>query len=216
MFFKERSLCDSAVSPHERFPSNCLALWFIIAVTCFTLASNWQTPNLKLRQLFSPYGLPRWLSGKESALSSRKLAFDPWVRKMPWRKKWQPSPVFLPGESHGQRSLVGYSPRGHKESDTTSKLHRHYHLALLWDLNILKRTVQTHRVVGCRLQVCNLISVVCLGLYVCVCSLSLCRNSVFSPALCLVCNRYSYVLLHPPQTCQRGGPARLHSALQGQ
>ena len=99
------------------------------------------------------------------------------------------------GESHGQRSLVGCSPRGHKESDTTSKLHCHYHLALLWDLKILKRTVQTHRVVGCRLQVCNLISVVCLGLYVCVCSLSLCRSSVFSPALCLVCNRYSYVLL---------------------
>ena len=35
--------------------------------------------------------------------------FDPWVRKMPWRREWQPTPVFLPGESHGQRSLVGYS-----------------------------------------------------------------------------------------------------------
>ena len=40
--------------------------------------------------------------------------FSPWVRKIPWRKKWLPTPVFLPGESHGQRSLVGYSPRGHK------------------------------------------------------------------------------------------------------
>ena len=38
-------------------------------------------------------------------------------RKIPWRRKWQPTPVFLPGESHGQRSLAGYSPRGHKESD---------------------------------------------------------------------------------------------------
>ena len=44
--------------------------------------------------------------------------FDPWVRKIPWRRKWQPTPVFLPGESYGQ-SLAGCSPWGHKESDTT-------------------------------------------------------------------------------------------------
>ena len=48
-----------------------------------------------------------------------RLRFDPSVGKIPWRRAWQPTPVFLPGESHGQRSLVGYSPRGHKESDTT-------------------------------------------------------------------------------------------------
>ena len=42
-----------------------------------------------------------------------------WVGKIPWRREWQPSPVFVPGESHGWRSLVGHSPRGHKESDTT-------------------------------------------------------------------------------------------------
>ena len=41
---------------------------------------------------------------------------------MPWRREWQPTPVFLPGESHGQRSLVGYSPWGCKESDTTEQL----------------------------------------------------------------------------------------------
>ena len=51
--------------------------------------------------------------------------FDPWVKKMPWRRKWQPTPVFLPGESHRRRSLVGYSLRGHKESDTTEGLHFH-------------------------------------------------------------------------------------------
>ena len=45
--------------------------------------------------------------------------FHPWVRKIPWRRKWQPTPVFLPGKSHRQRSLVGYSPWGHKELDTT-------------------------------------------------------------------------------------------------
>ena len=44
--------------------------------------------------------------------------FDPWVGKIPWRRKWQPTPVFLLGESYGQRSLAGYSPWGCKESDT--------------------------------------------------------------------------------------------------
>ena len=44
---------------------------------------------------------------------------DPWVGKISWKRKWQPTPVFLPGEFHGQRSLAGYSPRGHKESGTT-------------------------------------------------------------------------------------------------
>ena len=41
----------------------------------------------------------------------------------PWKRKWQPTPVFLPGESHGRRNLVGYSSRGRKESDTTERLH---------------------------------------------------------------------------------------------
>ena len=49
------------------------------------------------------------LSGKESACQCRRPGFNPWVRKITWRRKWQPAPVFLPGESYGQRSLVGYS-----------------------------------------------------------------------------------------------------------
>ena len=65
-------------------------------------------------------GISRWLSGKESACQCRRCAFDPWVGKIPWRRKCQPTPVFLPGKSHGQRSLVGYSPWGCKESDMTS------------------------------------------------------------------------------------------------
>ena len=47
----------------------------------------------------------------------------PWVRKILWRRKWQPTPVFLPGKSHGRRSLVSYCPWGRKESDTTEQLH---------------------------------------------------------------------------------------------
>ena len=49
----------------------------------------------------------------------KDVRFDPWAGKIPWRRKWQPTPVFLPGESHGQRSLAGYSPQGRTESDTT-------------------------------------------------------------------------------------------------
>ena len=48
---------------------------------------------------------------------------DSWVRKIPWRRKWQSTPALLPGKSHGWRSLIGYSPWGHKESDTTERLH---------------------------------------------------------------------------------------------
>ena len=47
----------------------------------------------------------------------------PGLGRHPWRRKWQPTPVFLPGEPQGQRSLVGYSPWGHKESDTTERFH---------------------------------------------------------------------------------------------
>ena len=55
---------------------------------------------------------------KESASKHRRCGFDPWIRKIPWRRKWKPTPVFLPGKSHEQRSLMGYSPWAHKESDT--------------------------------------------------------------------------------------------------
>jgi len=71
----------------------------------------------KPEQMFWPtqfhLGFPGGARGKEPACQSRKHErheFDPWVGKIPWRRAWQPTPVFLPGESHGQRSLVGYSP----------------------------------------------------------------------------------------------------------
>ena len=68
----------------------------------------------------------RWHSGKESACQCRRCkrhGFDPWVGKIPWSRQWQPTPVFFPGKSHGQRSLAGYGPWGCKESDTTERLH---------------------------------------------------------------------------------------------
>ena len=57
----------------------------------------------------------------KSLLQCRRPGINPWVRKIPWSRKWQPTPVFLPGESHGQRSLAGYRPWDHKESDMTER-----------------------------------------------------------------------------------------------
>ena len=70
--------------------------------------------------------LPAMQKPQETQLCS----FNPWVRKILWRRAWQPTPVFLPGESHGQRSLMGYNPWGRKESDMTEQLT----LLLLTDL----------------------------------------------------------------------------------
>ena len=67
-------------------------------------------------------GFPGGTSHKELACQCRRCKrceFDPWVGKIPWRKAWQPTPVFLPGESHGQRSLADYGPWDHKELDMT-------------------------------------------------------------------------------------------------
>ena len=61
-------------------------------------------------------------NGKKICLQCRRPGFDPWVRKFLWRREWQSTQVFLPGELHGQRSPVGYSPWGRKESDTTEQL----------------------------------------------------------------------------------------------
>ena len=65
-------------------------------------------------------------SGKEPTCQCRRCRhrFYLWIRKIPWRREWLPTPVFLPGESYAQRSLMGYSPWGHKESDTTEATNR--------------------------------------------------------------------------------------------
>ena len=63
---------------------------------------------------YTSIGLPWWLSGKKSACQCRRLNFNLWVRKVSWRRKWQPTPVLLPGRYHGQRSLGAYSPWGYE------------------------------------------------------------------------------------------------------
>ena len=78
-----------------------------------------------LSQVLPHLGFPEGSMGKESARQCRRRrrhSFNLWIRKIPWRWAWLSTPVFLPEESHGQRSLVGYSPWGHKESDMTERL----------------------------------------------------------------------------------------------
>ena len=84
---------------------------------------------------FELLGFPRWLSGKKTTCQWGRHGFSPWIGKIPWRGKWQPTPLFLPGKSHGQRSLAVYSPWGRKEPDMTeatehAKLFNNYLLFL--------------------------------------------------------------------------------------
>ena len=68
------------------------------------------------------YGASLVAQMERICLQCRRPGFNPWLRKILWRRAWQPTPVFLPGEFRGQRSLVGYIPRGHRESDATERL----------------------------------------------------------------------------------------------
>ena len=91
-------------------------------------AERWENECFFLSFWSFNFGFPMWLSGKRICLQCRRhrrYRFDLWVGKIPWMRKWQPIPVFLPGESHGQRSLVGYSPWGCKEWGTTERLSMH-------------------------------------------------------------------------------------------
>ena len=74
--------------------------------------------------------------GKESACQCWRPGFDPWVGRIPRRRKWQPTPIFFPRETHGQGSLVGYSPWDCKESDTTEQLHFH----IKWPIGLFLET----------------------------------------------------------------------------
>ena len=73
-----------------------------------------------------------WLPGKESTCQCRRFKFDPWVRKIPWKRKCPLIPVFLPWKFHGQRNPAGYSPWSHKETDTTDwATHAHTYIDLI-------------------------------------------------------------------------------------
>ena len=80
-----------------------------------------------------------WASLMAQMVKRLPAMWETWVRKIPWRRKWQPAPVLLSVKSHGQRSLVGYSPWGRKELDTTKRLH---FLSLSLEILILWSTLE--------------------------------------------------------------------------
>ena len=78
-----------------------------------------ESQNIHIDVCGQNWASPRWLSGKEFSWQCWRLGFDSWAGKIPWRRKWQPTPAFLPGEFQGQRSLVGSSLQVRKELNTT-------------------------------------------------------------------------------------------------
>ena len=100
---------------------NLCIRWHFSACHKFPL---WNNPQCLGWQCFTTWiqiyqGLPCWLSVKSPPANSGATDTILGLGRFPWRRKWQPNPAFLPGESHGQRSLVGYRPWDYKESDTT-------------------------------------------------------------------------------------------------
>ena len=129
--------CPAFLQLHELQPTRVLSPWKFpgknIGVRCHFLLQvifpiqgsnlhflHWQADSLPLSHLRS--------TGRYT-----RCRFDPWVGKSTWRRKWQPTPIFLTGESHGQRSLVGYSLWGQKESDTTELLSIHIQFCRIYE-----------------------------------------------------------------------------------
>ena len=113
-------LVSSMCSPSRNSPSHTLTMCLFFFFFWASIRRTW-APQCVFLLLSKP-----WLicfTGIALYLCFYRCGFNPWVRKIPWRREWQSTSVFLPGEFHGQRSLVGYSPWGHKESDMTERLH---------------------------------------------------------------------------------------------
>ena len=139
----------------EGFYRNCH--WILIMLLVhLTKPEDWEwLAQLKyintsqIVQTLSKYlGFPGGSNGKGSCLQCRRPGFDSWVGNIPWRREWLPTPVFLPGEFHGQRNLVGHSPWGCKELKTAERLSMHTHqstwlaklvLQSLWSLRVVSQ-----------------------------------------------------------------------------
>ena len=112
------SICSFVISESHFANSHNISNFFIIIILVMVISDLWCyyckkiTTSSRLREWLAIVFLNKvftLLSGKESACQCRRHVFNPWVGTFSWRRKWQPTPVFLPGEFHGQRSLVGYS-----------------------------------------------------------------------------------------------------------
>ena len=100
----------------------------LFVLSLFYIGTAYQIHHCKSSLMFSLLSfwfVKAWFPGGSDGKASARNVwpwFDLWGRKMPWRKKWQPTPILLPRKFHGWRSLVGYSLWGHKESDMTSRV----------------------------------------------------------------------------------------------
>jgi len=133
--------------------------------------------------------LPRWLCDKESACQCRRRGFDPWVRKVPWRRKWQPTPVFLLGRFSGQRSLVGDSSWGHKELDMTEHTCVHKSQTYL-TITGQKTCVFFSRILRMHLQsslnVCVTVCFLEVSVLLCLCPLGVMDHLILVSGTCLM------------------------------
>ena len=108
-FLLSSAICKTSRDNHFAFLHFFFCEMVLVTASCTMLWTSVHPASGTLSTRSDPICLQCWSPG-----------IDPWVGKIPWRRKWQPTPVLLPRESHGQRSLVGYSPQGRKELDTTS------------------------------------------------------------------------------------------------
>ena len=106
-----------------------------------------------INKLWYIYKASWWLSGKRLCLQCwrhRRCEFNPWVRKIPWSRKWEPIPVFLPGKSHGQRNLAGYSVHGVAKSRTQlSDLNTHHDRGANYHYDGNHITIYKHIKIAC-------------------------------------------------------------------
>ena len=122
--FKCISLTLTPIQEAHPYIWGLLISWFMfspdleLTKTCNAYSVAQSCPTL-CKPLDGSLGSPGGARGKELPCQCRRGQFHPWVGKIPWRRKWQPTPVFFPGESHGKRSLVCCSQSVHKKSDMT-------------------------------------------------------------------------------------------------
>ena len=123
------AFCMAAVFSRAALLTSQVGWFFAMGpVLCIVgyLVTSWPLPSRYQKQLSSTFfttSFPGGINGKEPHLPMqvrhKRCRFNPWVTKFPWRGKWQPTPIFLPGESHGQKGLAGCSWGSHIELDTT-------------------------------------------------------------------------------------------------
>ena len=118
--------------PHSSFPPTPFFLWILISLLGGVDSTMPDTYYTFLKYLLSlnmerAFLVAQMVKNPPAQYRRRKrLRFSPWVGKISWRTDWLPTPVYLPGKFHGQRSLADYSPQGRKESDTTE------HACTMW------------------------------------------------------------------------------------